>query len=90
MWCSCYVLTDALSGGDALRRRSADIPRQELVDPVDRVLADARENVAQIGGSIIAYGQPHEPALRRVAHDVVGAVMQYFAATHNVCAINFS
>src|SRR5204863_4535893 len=38
-----------MSGGDALRRRSPDIPGQQLVDPVDWMLADARENLTQVG-----------------------------------------
>jgi hypothetical protein len=38
-----------MSGGAAVRRESSDIPRQQLVDPVDRMLTDAGDQLAQIG-----------------------------------------
>ena len=49
MGCGRFVLTGVGSGGDALRRRPHAFPGQQLIQPVDRMLADACEDIAQPG-----------------------------------------
>lgn len=42
-------MTQVRSGRDASRRRLRHVPGQQFIEPVDRIIADAPEDVAQPG-----------------------------------------
>ena len=44
-----FRLTAADSGGDTLRRRSRPSPRQQLLEAIDGVHADAGDDITQVG-----------------------------------------
>ena len=60
--CGRFGLTEVWTGGDAVRRRLRDVPGQQFVQPVDRMVADAGEHIPQpsLGLETAEFGRAYQ------------------------------